>query len=152
VKLFVVRHGHAGSRSDWDGPDRLRPLSEKGNRQAQGIAEALAGKGVAQIVSSPATRCVQTVEPLAHAGLDVEEDKRLFEGTHVGEVLQLVEELDGAVPVLCSHGDVIPDLLEALRIRDAKVRGPILWAKGSIWELKIEGGRITRGQYFAPAT
>ena len=58
--LFLVRHAH----SDY-GPDEMRPLSESGHRAAQRVADLLEDRGVAMIVSSPYTRAVQTVQPLA---------------------------------------------------------------------------------------
>ena len=60
------------------------------------------------VVSSPAVRCVQTVEPLAAAlGLEVELDDRLAEGG--GSSARVLLEEDGVVA--CTHGDVIFELL-----------------------------------------
>lgn len=152
VKLFVVRHGNAGSRSEWAESDRTRPLSPKGWRQAAGIADSLADEGIKRLVSSPATRCIETLEPLAkRLGLPIEQDERLLEGARVDDAMALLRELDGDTVALCSHGDVIPDLLDALRVRDAKHKGPMLWAKGSTWELKIDGDRATKARYMPPS-
>src|SRR5688572_16126305 len=111
MKLYVVRHAHAGSRSSWAGADHDRPLSKRGQRQAAGIAERLAGAGITRLVSSPAVRCVQTLEPLAaRLGLPVDADERLLEGASGGDALSLAGELcagGGEAAVLCSHGDVI---------------------------------------------
>ena len=52
MRLYVVRHAHAGSRSAWEGPDEDRPLSPKGHRQSVAIAEALAAVGSTRLVSS----------------------------------------------------------------------------------------------------
>ncbi len=152
MKLFVVRHGHAGSRSDWADSDRTRPLSPKGWRQAAGIADALADASIRRLVSSPATRCIETLEPLAkRLGLPIAQDERLLEGARVEDAIALLQELDGDTVVLSSHGDVIPDMLDALRVRDAKHKGPMLWAKGSTWELKVEGGRAAKVRYMPPS-
>ena len=82
MKLYVVRHVKAGSRTSWDGDDdRERPVSKSGCRQADAIAARLAPEGVSQLVSSPYARCVQSLEPLAAIlGLSVREDERLAEG------------------------------------------------------------------------
>ncbi len=44
VALLLVRHGQAGARSDWDGPDELRPLDARGPG-----AGAAAGRGAAAV-------------------------------------------------------------------------------------------------------
>jgi len=67
----------------------------------------LGARDVCRVVSSPYTRCVQTVEPLAAAlGLPVEIDDGLAEGA--GLAAQALLEADGVVA--CTHGDVIHDL------------------------------------------
>ena len=53
-----------------------------------------------------------------------EVDQRLSEGMGFVGALELAEELRGGPGVLCSHGDVIPDLLDAL-IRRAVPHAPI---------------------------
>src|SRR5262249_55413614 len=63
--VYLVRHAKAGSREQWRADDDLRPLTTKGWRQAEGLVEAFADRPLASILSSPAVRCVQTVEPLA---------------------------------------------------------------------------------------
>jgi probable phosphomutase (TIGR03848 family) len=55
-------------------------LDEKGAEQAGGLATRMAGVHVTQIVSSPLTRCRQTLAPVAAAlGLPVEIDERFSE-------------------------------------------------------------------------
>jgi 8-oxo-dGTP diphosphatase len=150
-KLYVVRHADAGHRSDWSGPDHKRPLSARGERQADGIRNELADSGVVRLVSSPYTRCVQTLEPLAkELGLTVEADERLAEGARTRDVLALVDELQGAPAAVCSHGDVIPDLLEALLRDGLKLRDELRWQKASTWVLTRDGGRLTKGRYVPP--
>lgn len=104
----VVRHASAGDRSRWAGDDRLRPLDERGRRQAAELVEELRPLKIRRIVSSPYARCVQTVEPLAEElGLEVELDNRLAEGAGSAAA----ELLRDAGVVACTHGDVIHDLL-----------------------------------------
>jgi len=64
--LIVVRHGDASVKGSYDGPDRLRPLSQAGHRQAERLVIQLEDYPVERIFSSPAVRCRQTVQPLAH--------------------------------------------------------------------------------------
>ena len=104
----LVRHGSAGDRAHWAGDDRLRPLDEKGRRQAEALVEELQRFTVLRVVSSPYARCVETVEPLAAAlGLEVELDDRLAEGA--GDAAADLLREDGVVA--CTHGDVAHDLL-----------------------------------------
>jgi broad specificity phosphatase PhoE len=150
VTLYVVRHAHAGQRSAWTGDDRLRPLSERGHSQALGIASALAPPAPGRILTSPARRCVQTVEPLADKlGLAVEEDDRLFEGAGRGEVARLLDEVaDDAV--LCSHGDVIPLALDLLVAQGLTPERDLVWQKASVWIAERSGGGWGTGRYLPP--
>jgi 8-oxo-dGTP diphosphatase len=66
-------------------------------------------------------------------------------------VLDLLRVLpDGAV--LCSHGDVIPDTIDALLRRGTVVAGQPDWRKGSTWILEREGGEIVRATAEPPPT
>lgn len=113
MTVFLVRHGDALSRNGWMQDDELRPLTEKGHRQAAGIVELLGDRRIGQIISSPAVRCTQTVEPLAaERGLKIVSDPALCEGSALRPARQLLDDLDHAV--VCSHGDLIPDLLNQL--------------------------------------
>jgi len=109
VTSVLLRHASAGHRTRWDGHDEHRPLDERGRRQAAALVQELRDLlDVRRIVSSPYTRCVETVVPLAEAlGLEVEEDVRLEEGGGADAFPLLAEP--GVV--LCTHGDVIEELL-----------------------------------------
>jgi 8-oxo-dGTP diphosphatase len=112
MAIILVRHGSAGKRGAWSGDDRLRPLDARGRKQADGIASALADRGVDRILSSPYARCIQTVEPLAAAlELDVEERPELAEGAGPSAPSSLTEEMADRNAVLCTHGDVVEDIL-----------------------------------------
>ncbi len=63
--LLLVRHADAGDKRRWDAPDLLRPLSPTGWSQATGLVERLQDYPIERIMSSPAVRCQQTVQPLA---------------------------------------------------------------------------------------
>ena len=105
---ILLRHARAGERAEWEGDDRLRPLDEKGRRQAVEIVPELRRLGARRVVSSPYVRCVETVEPLADAlGVTVEQDDRLAEGA--GKAARALLEEDGVVA--CTHGDVVEALL-----------------------------------------
>lgn len=147
----LLRHCAAGDRKKWEGDDRARPLTDQGRGQANRIAHLLEDAGIERIVSSPYARCMGSVEPLARViGAKVEIDDRLAEGVDVVAARRLLEEVAGDNAVLCSHGDVVPVLLEALRGEGVDLQSPALWAKGSIWEIEVDGGRHTAGRYLPP--
>lgn len=151
AKLFVIRHADAGSRSGHDGPDERRPLSKRGVRQAGGIQASLADEDIKRLVASPYLRCVQTLEPLAdHLGLEVEVDDRLAEGAGAAGALELATELKAGAAAVCSHGDVIPDVLEALQARGTRLKDELRWQKASTWVLTWNGSDLARGRYVPP--
>ena len=138
---LLVRHGTAGSRKEWEGDDRLRPLDEKGRKQADALAETLAHHPVRHILSSPYLRCTQTVEPLARRlGLEVREADDLAEGAGVADVTKLLEGLEPGLAVLCTHGDVVETLVGP----DAPNR------KGGYWILSSAAGGIRPARYVPP--
>jgi 8-oxo-dGTP diphosphatase len=111
VIVYLVRHARAGKGSEWVGDDRLRPLDERGVRQAHGLVEQLADRKFGRILSSPYDRCVQTVEPLAEArALPLEQEEGLAEGAGAEAALQLLQGGGDAV-VACVHGDLVEELL-----------------------------------------
>ncbi|HVF15050.1 MAG TPA: phosphoglycerate mutase family protein [Acidimicrobiales bacterium] len=151
--LLVVRHGHAGDRERWEGPDERRPLSKKGRRQAAGLVELLDGIEVARIVSSRYVRCLETVVPLAcDRRLGIEVHPALAEGASVAELVALVAEVAGATTVLCTHGDVVWNMVVELAQRPAPEDGkddPPM-AKGSTWIVEAEGSRLAPARYLPP--
>lgn len=113
-RAYLVRHAKAGSRSDFDGDDLLRPLNGEGRRQAEAICNLLEPHGLpARLLSSPARRCVETFEPLAETlQLPIEKADWLAEGSDPMEALEGLRRLEDGVVAVCSHGDVIWGILE----------------------------------------
>ena len=148
--IFLVRHAKAGDRGGWVGDDVDRPLSKAGIRQAEAIADRLTKHGATSLYSSSYVRCVQTLEPLAERlGVEVEHDKRLFEGEPFEPVLDLITEVEPGA-VLCSHDDIIPAVVQALGRRGMEIQTPPDWRKGSIWVLKRNGSRVPKGKVWPP--
>lgn len=152
MTLHLVRHASAGHRPPFDNDDLSRPLSETGLEQADALAGFFAELPVRAVWSSLATRCLQTVAPLAAKhGLDVVTQRFLTEG---GRPIDFLEALraeaatDGDL-VLCSHGDLIPDVLSRLLREGMSVVGPRGCEKGSVWTLETRGRDIVRGTYVA---
>jgi 2,3-bisphosphoglycerate-dependent phosphoglycerate mutase len=65
VTIFLVRHAEPVAPGDPRFQENERPLTGAGRRQAELLAEELAGQSVTAVYSSPYPRAVQTVEPLA---------------------------------------------------------------------------------------
>ena len=150
--LYLIRHASAGERRAWRGNDSERPLDETGHGQAAAIAATLASAPIRRVLSSPSVRCTQTVEPLAAGlGLDVEISAELAEGADGRRTEALVERLCGEAgdSVLCSHGDVIPEVLWRLARRGLDVNAARC-KKASIWELHVVGGAVSHAVYRPP--
>ena len=155
MKVHLVRHAAAGHRSGFDGPDVDRPLTGKGRSQARGIAATLADAGVTDLISSPYVRCVQTFDPAAEMlGLEVVTDRRLAEGAGGAAALDLAAELaadgHGGSVALCSHGDIIPEMLHLLRCEGTRFKEPLQWPKGSTWVLTGDGHVWAKARYLPP--
>ena len=148
MTAYVVRHAKAGDRADWEGDDRLRPLSKPGKRQADALVDLLSDANIQAVLSSPYLRCIETVDPVArHFRLQVEQDRSLAEGQTGDSIVQLMRRFAGRSVVLCTHGDVLEDLLEHL-IRDGLVaRAGAKLEKGSIWALDESAGRLVKARY-----
>jgi 8-oxo-dGTP diphosphatase len=145
---FLVRHAKAGSRERWTSADRERPLTDAGKQQATALID-LIGSGVRSVRSSPYLRCMETVYPLAKAlGLLVEEESRLAEGA--GPEWAMSELAASAGSVLCTHGDVMAELVSILSEQRLPMKGGLQWAKAGTWAFEIAGGRIVAGRYLPP--
>jgi 8-oxo-dGTP diphosphatase len=153
MPVMVVRHAHALARSEWDGDDVERALSRRGKKQARLLVDRLLELKPTRILSSPYVRCLDTVRPLAgSAGLPVEAEDRLAEGEG-RRAVELVRSLsaDGDDAVLCSHGDVIPEILATLANEDRIDLGPAPRVeKASVWLLYGDGGRFSSAAYLKP--
>jgi 8-oxo-dGTP diphosphatase len=149
--LFLVRHAAAGDRATWTGEDRDRPLTRKGEAQARGILGRLRDEGLERIITSPYLRCTETVRPLAESlGLELELDHALVEGAGRKRARALVEGLFGQNTVLCSHGDVIPQLLDWMVGEGIRLESDFDCKKGSIWVIEIDSGEFGSARYLPP--
>jgi 8-oxo-(d)GTP phosphatase len=118
--LVMVRHAKARSRSTWPDADPLRPLNSRGRERAEALVPILAAYGVTRVVTSPSVRCLDTVRPYAVAtgqqarlkmglseeGFAEQPNRALY---HLTRLLER-----GNAAVVCSHGPVLPVLLDLL--------------------------------------
>jgi 8-oxo-dGTP diphosphatase len=133
VIVLLVRHARAGDRDAWEGDDRVRPLDKKGRKQAEGLVDLVSDYVIERLVSSPYLRCTQSFEPLAAArGLEIEEGAELAEGSTREDVLRLLGSVESEHVALCTHGDVVVELV-----------GDTM-KKGAVEVLELEDGQLRR--------
>jgi phosphohistidine phosphatase SixA len=137
IELHFLRHAHAGDPEAWTGPDEARPLSEKGEKQADRLGAFLAGVGFKPdaIVTSPKLRAAQTAEIVAkRLGIQISFDDRLA-GAFGAETLEtlLRDAGDPVRPVVVGHD---PDFSEVLAELSGASRLPM--PKGALARVDIE--------------
>jgi 8-oxo-dGTP pyrophosphatase MutT (NUDIX family)/phosphohistidine phosphatase SixA len=121
--LAVVRHAKANPRGSWAGPDPLRTLDLRGQERASALAPILAAYGVKRLVSSPSTRCVDTLRPFAaQARITLRSKAGLSEEGFAQDptrapfhVERMVQR--GTAAAVCGHGPVLPAMLDVLASR-----------------------------------
>lgn len=155
--ILIVRHASAGSRGEWEGDDRLRPLDEGGRLQAEQLVRFLSRYEVDELISADFVRCVQTLEPFAEAvGLPIKEEPLFSELGYPGAESEAVLAIrswarSGESTVICSQGDVIPDLVARIAREDhVDVPDPLPCKKASTWVLSFDGNRLFSAEYFPP--
>jgi 8-oxo-dGTP diphosphatase len=122
--LVIARHAKARNRETWRKEDRLRPLNDRGVNQLPFLNQILAAFGITNLVSSPSTRCVQTLQPYARSReVRITRAPVLAEETateaEVGAYMARLARAVGAsgIPtVVCGHRPVIPAMLAPLDI------------------------------------
>jgi phosphohistidine phosphatase SixA len=140
LRVLILRHASAGHRREWEGDDRFRPLDDEGRRQAEALAGTLAELGTQALYSSPSLRCVQSLEGAAtQLGLSIETRTELAEEACNSDVLELLEGVVVAVPALCTHREVIEEILPG---RECE--------KGAIWVVEVEDGEVRQERYLPP--
>lgn len=137
MHVLMIRHVHAGDRASWEGDDRRRPISPRGEAQARDLVERLGDHPIERVLSSDYDRCVQSVEPLAAArGLPVGREPALAEGAALDVLHRLLRRLGEQPVALCSHGDVIGALIIDLEHRGVDLGPDPRWPKASVWVLE----------------
>jgi phosphohistidine phosphatase SixA len=118
IGFHLLRHGDAGDPERWSGDDHLRPLSEKGQRQAQRLGRLLRAMQDPPdlFITSPKVRAAQTADIVAEAvGAPVVIDERLGGPLHRETVAQILLDAGHADrPCLVGHDPDFSDLLGEL--------------------------------------
>ncbi|RIV40669.1 NUDIX hydrolase [Micromonospora radicis] len=146
--MLLVRHGHAGSRLSWSGPDAGRPLDPRGWSEAHALAPLIALIRPTRLLSASPRRCLQTLDPAAALlDLPIEVSGDLDEplaGQQADEcVLAAAGRLSalaaaGEPVAVCSQGKVIPGALGQL----SGTNGDYTTGKGGGWLLAFSGDRL----------
>ncbi|MFM7270181.1 MAG: histidine phosphatase family protein [Actinomycetes bacterium] len=172
--IHLVRHGQTSANRDGLLVGRIDPpLTDLGVEQADRLAAALVGSGVARVVSSPLARTRQTATAIAaRLGLEVELDDRAIEidygawdGTPLAEVplkvwRQWRTDADFRPPggeSLREVGERTGRLMGDLLVDDASVivvthvspiKAALTWALGAsdllAWRMFVEVASISR--------
>lgn len=144
--MLLVRHAKAGKRSEFSGDDRLRPLSAAGFAQRRALHTLLPLFGPDRVYSAPRLRCEQTVSPVAEdLGVGIGAEPLLSEEGYwpdpdaAQQRLLRIASLSGTA-LVCSQGDVIPDLVTRLATETGLVLGEVRSKKASVWILTFRPG------------
>lgn len=118
--VLVLRHAKAKPRGSWAGPEGERPLAATGKRQAISVAKLLEAWAPSRVLSSPWTRCMQTVANyVKDSQATIRTKTQLTEAAHkrhpkrAAKVVEGLFEKDYSV-ALCTHRPVLPTVLEVL--------------------------------------
>jgi 8-oxo-(d)GTP phosphatase len=161
TSIILVRHASARNKKAWQKaghPDDLtRPLTPLGHVQAKLLGQILSCFGPARVISSPAERCLATVEPYAAlVGGVVEpapalapppDDRDLAEAgpDEVAAAHDLVSRLvtAGEPVIISGHRENLPAMLRWIceGLGAPVPAGPPL-RKGAFWALHVAGGRL----------
>lgn len=170
LTLELVPHSASVSPERWTGDHAIRPLSEAGHQQAKELVETM-GTDVDAIYSSPALRCLQTVQPLARAaGLPIVELVELLDTKEFAEphewtqgifkpvreaigggwaaghglraLVTMAESHPGGRVVAASHGDIIPTFFAMLcAVNDVPL--PKVPQRGGWYTVRFAEGSFT---------
>jgi 8-oxo-dGTP pyrophosphatase MutT (NUDIX family)/phosphohistidine phosphatase SixA len=122
VPLILLRHATAVPRTKWEGDDGERPLDSEGRAQAKLLAPLLAAFAPrARVISSAATRCLDSVGPYAElTGAEVRVEQALqvrsSETDPAASAALIAETIGAGEPtVVCAHRENV-HLLQAAAI------------------------------------
>lgn len=117
--VLALRHATAIPAQQWPGSDESRPLTARGQQQAEQIVPILQAYGPSDLITSTAVRCRATIAPVAaelaltpmsHAALS---QSATAEDGPIQPILDDV--LERRRPALvCSHSPVMPEIIAGL--------------------------------------
>jgi 8-oxo-(d)GTP phosphatase len=155
--VLIVRHGKAGSKDRFKGDDVQRPLDKYGRAQAESLVGTLLAFGANTLYAADRLRCRQTIEPLAEElGVGITSEPSLTERAYADSrkrarqrVLDIAAA--GGTPVICTQGEVIPDLIAWWCERDGVRPDKSRNRKGSTWVLSLSDGKLVAADHLDSA-
>jgi phosphohistidine phosphatase len=105
MMCYFLRHGPAGDRETWQGPDAERPLTPDGRKRIAREARTIADLklGVERVITSPLVRARQTAEIVA-GELDLKgalvEDPRIDLGFSIERLASVLRDYQDAQAIM----------------------------------------------------
>jgi 8-oxo-dGTP diphosphatase len=130
--LIIARHARAKKRASWKHDDLARPVTAGGTRRAQRLVRLFSAFGIRYIESSPAARCLATVQPYAGAiGKKIKTHDALTEDAHASHPKDAADILTAILAkegnrLVCVHRPTMPTLLTMLEAATRK------WTRGKV--------------------
>jgi phosphohistidine phosphatase len=144
MRIYFLRHGEAGDRETWTGPDEERPLTEDGMAEMRDVAGGMRALKLHAdaVLSSPLVRARQTADIVARKlKLDVQEEPALAAGCSFDALVQVIaahapDHTDAKAGVLLVGHE--PDFSTAVRcLISRNSNGSIALAKGGLCRVDI---------------
>lgn len=130
--FILARHARARKRTGWNHDDMARPLTAGGARRAHQLVRLFSAFGIRYVHSSPASRCLMTVQPYAAAiGKRIQTHDALTETAHEERPKETADTLTSILErqgnrVVCTHRPTMPTLLTMLEAATRK------WTRGKV--------------------
>jgi 8-oxo-dGTP pyrophosphatase MutT (NUDIX family)/phosphohistidine phosphatase SixA len=149
--LVILRHTSATPRASWAGEEAKRPLLPEGRQQAKRLVSLLDAYGPKRLVTSPWTRCQQTVAPYSK-----KTKRTLSERSQLTELANergprktknVIEDTFGQTKnaLICSHRPALPTILETFSKYASKEITPALTAEKTLAPGEFFVLRVTTG-------
>jgi 8-oxo-dGTP diphosphatase len=149
--LVILRHTSATPRASWAGEEAKRPLLPEGRQQAKRLVSLLDAYGPKRLVTSPWTRCQQTVAPYSK-----KTKRTLIERSQLTELANergprktknVIEDTFGQTKnaLICSHRPALPTILETFSKYASKEITPALTAEKTLAPGEFFVLRVTTG-------
>jgi 8-oxo-dGTP diphosphatase len=146
--LILLRHAKAVKREEWFGEDSDRPLSHKGQLQAEKLSGFFSIYAVEEIHTSDAQRCLSTVQPIAMKSLsNLKSSPILSEDFYEKDdnaameyVMQLIKY--NKRMIVCSHNPILDDMLLAFENHKHLRKELPKLAPADCWVIHHIGSRI----------